>query len=103
MKKVLMVCYEFTPILSPGTIRYSQFAKYLPEFGWEPIILTVKNPSRFYYLDHSIQKFINLKIYRSIEFPTIYIWKFFLKYFKKSFFSFPLIGWFPHTLFKAYR
>ncbi|MHA1131449.1 MAG: hypothetical protein ACTSQQ_11665, partial [Candidatus Helarchaeota archaeon] len=40
MKKVLMICYDFMPLINPGSTRYSQFAIYLPDFGWEPIILT---------------------------------------------------------------
>ena len=41
MKRILMVAFHFPPFaISSGTQRTLRFAKYLPEFGWEPIILT---------------------------------------------------------------
>lgn len=43
-KKVLMIAYSFPP-MGGGRVRRSlKFAKYLPEFGWEPVVLTVKKP-----------------------------------------------------------
>jgi len=43
MKKVLIITYYWPPAGGPGVQRVLKFAKYLPEFGWQPIILTVKN------------------------------------------------------------
>jgi hypothetical protein len=43
MKKVLIITYYWPPAGGPGVQRVLKFAKYLPEFGWEPIILTVEN------------------------------------------------------------
>ncbi len=43
MKKALIITYYWPPSGGPGVQRVLKFAKYLPEFGWEPIILTVKN------------------------------------------------------------
>ncbi|MDZ7820637.1 MAG: hypothetical protein U5N26_01810 [Candidatus Marinimicrobia bacterium] len=43
MKKVLIVTYYWPPAGGPGVQRVLKFARYLPEFGWEPLILTVKN------------------------------------------------------------
>lgn len=41
MKKVLMVAFHFPPIQgSSGVQRTLRFARHLPEFGWQPIILT---------------------------------------------------------------
>jgi hypothetical protein len=42
-KKLLVVAYFFPPVGGGGVQRTVKFAKYLPEFGWEPIILTVKD------------------------------------------------------------
>lgn len=39
-----MIAYSFPPRGGSGVQRTVKFAKYLPEFGWEPIILTVSNP-----------------------------------------------------------
>ncbi|HOK42465.1 MAG TPA: glycosyltransferase [Thermoclostridium caenicola] len=40
MKKVLMVAYQFPPAGGSGVQRSAKFAKYLPAFGWEPVVLT---------------------------------------------------------------
>jgi glycosyltransferase involved in cell wall biosynthesis len=42
MRHVLIVCYDFPRISSAGVIRIYQFAKRLPEFGWQPVILTAQ-------------------------------------------------------------
>lgn len=41
MKKVLIITYYWPPSGGAGVQRWLKFAKYLPEFGWEPVILTV--------------------------------------------------------------
>ncbi|MEC8610162.1 MAG: glycosyltransferase family 4 protein [Bacteroidota bacterium] len=43
MKKVLIITYYWPPGSGPGVQRFLKFSKYLRDFGWEPIILTVKN------------------------------------------------------------
>jgi len=49
--------------------RFLKFSKFLPEFGWEPIIITVENGSYPYY-DESLLKEISpsLRIYRTKTF-----------------------------------
>lgn len=44
-KKVLIIAYYWPPAGGPGVQRWLKFAKYLPEFGIEPIIYTPENPS----------------------------------------------------------
>jgi glycosyltransferase involved in cell wall biosynthesis len=40
-KRILMIAYHFPPLQgSSGIQRTLKFSKYLPEFGWQPIILT---------------------------------------------------------------
>ena len=46
MKKCLLIAYYFPPRASIGSQRPSKVAKYLPEFGWEPIVLTAKLPGK---------------------------------------------------------
>ena len=43
-RKVLIIAYPFPPMGGSGVQRTVKFAKYLPQFGWQPVILTVKNP-----------------------------------------------------------
>ena len=40
MRRVLFVSYYFPPIGGIGTERPLAFARLLPEFGWEPVVLT---------------------------------------------------------------
>jgi hypothetical protein len=42
--KVLLLAYDFPPSRSVGSVRSSGMAKYLPEFGWEPIVVTPQRP-----------------------------------------------------------
>jgi glycosyltransferase involved in cell wall biosynthesis len=42
-KKVLIISYYFPPVGGSGVQRVLKFVKYLPEFGWDPIVLTVKD------------------------------------------------------------
>ena len=44
VKKVLIISYFFNQKEQIGSIRLRGLAKYLPQFGWEPTILTVKSP-----------------------------------------------------------
>ncbi len=44
MKKVLIITYYWPPAGGPGVQRALKFVKYLPKFGWEPVVLTVENP-----------------------------------------------------------
>jgi len=41
MKRLLMIAYDFPPLLA-GVRRTVGFARHLPEFGWQPDVLTVK-------------------------------------------------------------
>ncbi len=52
---VLMISYYFPPINTPGAFRSAKFAKYLPELGWNPFILTTKSTGR----DDLDQDFLN--------------------------------------------
>lgn len=55
MKKVLIITYYWPPAGGAGVQRWLKFAKYLPEYGWEPIIYTPENPESP-ALDHSLLK-----------------------------------------------
>ena len=41
MKKVLLIAFSYKKN-TIGSVRLNGLAKYLPEYGWEPTILTVK-------------------------------------------------------------
>ncbi|MFZ7127487.1 MAG: glycosyltransferase [Desulfobacterales bacterium] len=46
MKKILMLSYYFPPITDVGGLRALGFAENLPAHGWEPHVLSVRNPDR---------------------------------------------------------
>ena len=43
MKKVLIISYHFPPDLEIGGLRMQGLAKYLPEFGWRPMVVHGKS------------------------------------------------------------
>ncbi len=55
MKNVLFIVYYFPPMGGSGVQRPLKFAKYLREFGWNPIILCPK-PGVYHTFDDSLQK-----------------------------------------------
>jgi len=55
--KVLMIAYIFPPAGNVGIYRPVKFVKYLPEFGWEPIVLTVRD-GKFGKYDERLTKIV---------------------------------------------
>lgn len=48
-KKVLVIAYYFPPMGLSGVQRTLKFVKYLPEFGWKPLVLTTDSGSYYAY------------------------------------------------------
>jgi len=48
MNKVLLLTYWYPPKQAIGALRLAKWAKYLPEFGWEPVVITVQPRSTLY-------------------------------------------------------
>ena len=46
-RRVLMVAYNFPPLGGVGMLRSLKYATYLPDSGWEPIVLTALDPTGF--------------------------------------------------------
>lgn len=44
MNRVLVITYYWPPAGGSGVQRWLKFAKYLPQYGWEPVIYTPLNP-----------------------------------------------------------
>ena len=45
-KRVLLLCHDFPPVNSMAARRPAAWAKYLPEFGWEPFVITSTEAGR---------------------------------------------------------
>jgi glycosyltransferase involved in cell wall biosynthesis len=52
-RKVLVIAYYFPPMGLSGVQRTLKFVKYLPEFGWQPTVLTV-TPTGYFAQDYSL-------------------------------------------------
>jgi len=67
-KRILIIAHFFPPLGGAGVQRPLKFAKYLPDFGWDPIVLSVKNPDWHYAHDPELLKELpsDVKIIRSL-------------------------------------
>ena len=54
-RNILFISYFFPPLGGPGVQRSVKFCKYLPENGWNPIVLTVKDIAYVAY-DKSLER-----------------------------------------------
>lgn len=57
MKKVLIISYYWPPSGGVGVHRCLKFAKYLREFGWEPVVYAPEN-AHYPYIDKSNYKHV---------------------------------------------
>ena len=69
-KKILIITYYWPPAGGPGVQRWLKFAKYLPQFGWKPIIYTPENPS-YPLLDESLMR----DVPKDLEIVRTKIWE----------------------------
>lgn len=69
-KKILIITYYWPPAGGPGVQRWLKFAKYLPDFGWKPIIYTPENPS-YPLIDETLMK----EVPENIEMVKTRIWE----------------------------
>lgn len=65
MKKLLLISYYWPPLGGPGSLRPVKITKYLPDLGFEPIILTRKDIA-YHSMDNELGKQVeNAKIIRT--------------------------------------
>jgi glycosyltransferase involved in cell wall biosynthesis len=66
VRRVLMVAYYFPPLGGAGVQRTLKFVKYLPEFGWQPVVLTARERGK-HPTDSSLEDEIpaNVSVHRS--------------------------------------
>lgn len=75
-RRVLIVAYYFPPSGGPGVQRVLKYTRYLPDFGWEPIVLTVENGT-FPAIDKSLFEQVpaGTKIFRTKIFEPYDIYR----------------------------
>ena len=128
MRKVLFIAYAFPPWGVVGALRPFKFAKYLPQFGWDPIVLSRKIGKYAEEIDASLLNQIEppVKVFRVAGIEPRILWEGifrkntngsladksfkpennFKKCVKRSLATWleipdPQIGWFPLALLKA--
>lgn len=108
MKKVLWISYVFPP-LNCGVGRQVKIAKYLPNYGWLPIVLSVKRSKLRPLYDVSTVKDIadNVEVYRTWSFESALLMRH-IPYFlhlnpKWLQIPDPFIGWFPFAVREGQR
>lgn len=69
-KRVLVIAYYFPPLSGSGVQRTLKYVKYLREFGWDPVVVTV-GKSNYPLSDKTLLKEIpyDIELYR-VEEPT---------------------------------
>jgi glycosyltransferase involved in cell wall biosynthesis len=66
-KKVIYIVHEFPPIAGGQVNRVRKFSKYLPDYGWQPIILTAKPEDCFYLPDWGIDQTLLAELSNAVE------------------------------------
>lgn len=69
-KKVLLITYYWPPSGGSGVQRWLKLTRYLPEFGWTPVVFTPENPA-FELKDRSLEK----EVHPDIEVLKFPIWE----------------------------
>jgi glycosyltransferase involved in cell wall biosynthesis len=72
VKPLLVIAYYFPPSGAVGVYRTLKFIKYLPEFGWKPVVLTVSN-GKFPVYDESLLKLVppGTEVHRCASFEAL--------------------------------
>ena len=73
-KKVLFIPYNYPPRGGVAVLRTIKFLKYLPKFGWDPTVLTLKT-SRYMMKDLTLGREVpdSVRIYRVRQFGRRFI------------------------------
>jgi glycosyltransferase involved in cell wall biosynthesis len=82
--KVLMICYGYPPIGGAGMIRPVKFAKYLPQFGWRPTVLTPQEGSGKFPCRKDMGELLDVKVVRTPYRDVVVSFKERLNFFRGS-------------------
>ena len=66
---VLIIAYYFPPMGLSGVQRTLKFVKYLPDFNWNPIVLTTGD-SKYYAYDNNLLSELEAKNIEIFRTPT---------------------------------
>ena len=71
MKKILLIAYHFPPDAAVGGLRIAKFARYLPSFGWEPTVLTIKDRYREQFDKGRANDLNTTKVLKTVKVPRV--------------------------------
>jgi glycosyltransferase involved in cell wall biosynthesis len=76
-RRVLMFAYFFPPLGGGGVQRTSKFVKYLPSFGWTPVVVTV-NEGAFWVRDRTLKEDVpsDADVVRTSSMSVFYLLRF---------------------------
>lgn len=72
MKKVLWITTEFPPIANVAATRNIKFLKYLPELGWEVVVITPSETIEHTEASHKLLDQLNSSVTISRTFPNYF-------------------------------
>ena len=114
MKRVLLFAYFFPPYGSGGVYRSLKFTKYLPTFGWEPIVIAPRPKQYYWAFDYSLLKEIpeHIQVLRTRSLEPFHLFALLdrlglgkLKNIMNDYIFIPdnKIGWIPFALLTAIK
>jgi hypothetical protein len=66
-KRVLVIAYHYPPLAGAGVLKTLRTTRYLEKFGWQPLVLTVRNPEPYHRAANPVPE--GVKVYRSWRIP----------------------------------
>lgn len=100
LKKVLVLSYFYPPLGGAGPLRMASFTTYLPEYGWNPYVISAANPDKSRTREaEAVPKNVNIYYTESIL-PVKWAKDWMENARLKSIYS---VGWIIPTLLKAIK
>lgn len=66
-RRVLVIAYYYPPLAGAGILKVLRTTRYLGKFGWDPVVLTVRNPEPYHRAPNPIPE--GVKVYRARRIP----------------------------------
>jgi hypothetical protein len=67
MKRVLVIAYHFPPLAGAGVLKTLRTTRYFSKFGWQPMVLTVKNPEPYHRAENPVPE--GTRVFRAWRIP----------------------------------
>ena len=72
-RRILLASYYFPPDAAVGGLRIAKFARFLPDFGWHPLVITVRDEYREQGFDEGrLEGLDGVPTFRTHELPRVW-------------------------------